>query len=84
MKLQVSLDEELVGRIDNCAENMYMSRSGFISMACVQYLNQNEFISSFNRVSNACKLVAEKGEVDDEIKKQFEDFERVCELINPK
>lgn len=40
MKVQVSLDEKLVERIDNYAFANYMSRSGLISFATTQYLNQ--------------------------------------------
>ena len=40
MKVQVSLDERLVERIDSFADANYMSRSGFISFATCQYLNQ--------------------------------------------
>ena len=42
MKVQVSLDEKLVERIDSYAAENYMSRSGFISFATSQYLNQSD------------------------------------------
>ena len=71
MKLQISLDDELVARIDNCADKNYMSRSGFISQACVQLLNQTELVSSVNRISYACQKVAETNHLDDETKEQF-------------
>ena len=40
MKVQVSLDERLVDRIDNYADANYMSRSGLISFVMSLYLNQ--------------------------------------------
>ena len=34
MKINVSLDDKLIERIDNYSENYYMSRSSFVSLAC--------------------------------------------------
>lgn len=81
MKLQISMDDELVARIDNCADNNYMSRSGFISQACVQLLNQTELVSSVNRISYACQKVAETNELDDETKQQFKEFEMLAKIL---
>lgn len=81
MKLQISLDDELVARIDSCADSNYMSRSGFISQACVQMLNQTEAVSSLVRISYACQKVAETNQLDDETKQQFKDFERIAKVL---
>lgn len=75
MKLQISLDDELVSRIDNCADRNYMTRSGFISQACVQFLNQNELVSSINRISYAVLKAAENNEIDEDTKRQMEEFQ---------
>lgn len=84
MKVQVSLDDELVQRIDLCAESMYTSRSGFIAMSCVQFLNQNELIAAINRMSYAFKMAAEKGYLEQEAVKQWEEMERLFSMIAPK
>lgn len=81
MKLQISLDDELVSRIDNCADKNYMSRSGFIAQACVQLLNQTELVSSINRISYACQKVAETNHLDDEAKQQFKEFELLAKIM---
>lgn len=81
MKLQISLDDELVSRIDNCADKNYMSRSGFISQACVQLLNQTELVSSINRISLACQKVSESNQLDDDIKRQFKEFELLAKIM---
>ena len=44
MKLQISLNDDLLARVDKYADDNYLSRSGLISQALVQYLNQNEYI----------------------------------------
>lgn len=81
MKLQISLDDELVARIDNCADKNYMSRSGFISQACVQLLNQTELVSSVNRISYACQKVAETNQLDEESQQQFKEFELLAKIM---
>lgn len=40
MKVQITLDDKLVERLDEYADNNYMSRSGLISFATTQFLNQ--------------------------------------------
>lgn len=84
MKLQISLDDELVARIDNCADQNYMSRSGFISQACVQLLNQTELVSSINRLSYAVQKVAETGTLDDETRQQLREFEVMVKIMTGK
>ena len=51
MKVQVSLDERLVERIDSYADANYTSRSGFISFVTSLYLNQVDVINESNKQS---------------------------------
>lgn len=81
MKIQISLDDELLARVDNCADANYMSRSGFISEACVQLLNQRELISSINRISYACQKVADTGILDEDTEALFKDFEIISKTL---
>lgn len=81
MKVQVSLDEKLVERIDNYADANYMSRSGLISFATTQYLNQADVILMVKDMAFAMRKISEKGTVDHETMEQLEDFERLCKMI---
>lgn len=81
MKLQISLDDELVSRIDNCADRNYMTRSGFISQSCVQFLNQNELVSSINRISYAVLKAAENNEIDEGTRRQLEEFQIMVKVM---
>lgn len=81
MKLQISLDDDLVKRIDNFSDENYMSRSGFISQACTKYLNEAEMFSAVKLMSLAMRKIADTGTIDDEAMKQLEDFERVAKFI---
>jgi metal-responsive CopG/Arc/MetJ family transcriptional regulator len=45
MKIQISIDDRLLERVDKYADENYMSRSGFASLAMSQYLNQNDMLN---------------------------------------
>lgn len=84
MKLQISLNDSLLERIDKFASNNYMSRSGLISLACTTYLGQNEMAIAVRDLSVAMNKIAEKGEVDPETKEKLEDFRRLAEVLSKK
>lgn len=84
MKVQLSLDDKLMERVDAYADNNYMSRSGLISFATTQFLNQADVISAINEMSLAMRKIADKGMVDDETRDQLEDFERICKMLTGK
>lgn len=81
MKVQISLDEKLVERIDNYANSNYMSRSGLISFATTQYLNQADAVLMLKDMSLAMRKISEKGNIDKETMQQLEDLERLCKMI---
>lgn len=81
MKINISLDDALVKRIENYADNNYMSRSGFISLACTQYLNSADVITAVKTLSLALNKIADTGEIDEETKKQLEDYERLANCL---
>lgn len=81
MKVNVTLDDELMQRVDNYADRNYMSRSGLISLAVTQYLNQQEVILAIKDVSLAIRKIADTGKMDHETIKQFEDFERLSKMF---
>ena len=81
MKVQVSLDDKLMERVDNYADNNYMSRSGLISLATTQFLNQADVFLMVKEMSLAMRKIAEKGTVDHESMEQLEDLERLCKLL---
>lgn len=81
MRVQISLDDDLMKRIDACADRNYMSRSGLISLACTQFLQQADAIEAVKRISFACQKVADAGSVDDETKKLLNDFEKLVGIV---
>ena len=83
-KVQISVDDELLKRIDNYSDRNYLSRSGFITLACSQYLNQAEVVTAVKDMALCMRKIADTGTVDEETQKQLEDFERLAQLLTGK
>lgn len=84
MKVQITMDDALVKRMDKAVEDNYTSRSGLISMALVQYLNQNEVVSAVRDLSLALRKIADTGSVDEQTQQQLDDFSRLAVLLTGK
>jgi len=80
MKVTISLDDDLMARIDRYADDNYMTRSGFISLSCTQYLNQNDVISSIKSIELAMRKIADTGQLDEDSIKDLEDFTRLINM----
>lgn len=83
-KVNISIDDDLIKRIDNYADSHYMSRSGLISIACDEYLSNREIWTILPDISVTLKKIADKGNVDHETMEKLEDFERFFKLFAPK
>lgn len=61
MKVGITLDKNLLERIDSCANDNYMSRSGFISLACTQFLKQtNDTSNPIKEMADYMRKISEK------------------------
>lgn len=80
-KVQISVDDELLERVDRIADANYMSRSGLISLACTQYINSQDVIIAVRDMSLAMRKIADTGSVDEETMSQLEDFERLSKML---
>ena len=83
MKVGITLDDELLKRIDTYADANYMSRSGLLSVAATQYLNALEVQTAIKDMSLAMRKIADTGKIDPEVREQLEDFERLARLLSP-
>lgn len=83
-KVQISVDENLLNQIDNAAEENYMSRSGFISFACAQYLQGRQVQRSIVEMTVLLRTIADRGTLDEETKKKLQEFEEFTKLITVK
>lgn len=80
-KITISLDDELVKRADNYADENYMSRSGLISIALTQYLNSADVTRAVKDLAFAMRKIADNGVVDEDTQRQLEDFERLSKML---
>lgn len=81
MKVQVSLDDELMKRIDEYADQNYMSRSGLISLAATQFLNAADVTKAIIDMSLCMRKIADTGKVDHETMEHLEDLERLSKML---
>lgn len=80
-KVQISIDDKLLERIDNYADDNYVSRSGLISLGMAEYLNAKEVIGLVKDMSLAVRKIADNSVVDDETMHKLEDFERLSKML---
>lgn len=81
MKVQLSLDEALMKRVDDYADENYMSRSGLISLATTQFLNAADVTKAVKDMAVCIRKIADTGEVDYETREQLEDLERLSKFL---
>lgn len=81
VKVNITLDEELLQRIETYADENYLTRSGLITLATSQFLLQAEASRAIVDMSLALRKIAETGTVSDDQLKQLEDFERFARML---
>ena len=82
MKINISLDDELVNRIDEYADYNYMSRSGLISLACTQYLNANEMTKAIKDMSVCIRKIADNNKLDDDTINKLNELDILCKMLS--
>ena len=81
MKVNVTLDDKLLSRLDAYADENYMSRSGLISLACTQYLNSADVVRVVKEMGVAINKIADMGGLDEDTQKQIEDLGRTMKFL---
>lgn len=81
MKVQVSVDDRLMERIDGFIDENYMTRSQFFSISANQYLCQLEAVKALSDISIAICKIADEGKISEEARRELESYERLCKAI---
>lgn len=81
MKIGITLDDNLVDRMDEYANANYMSRSGLISLSVSQFLNAAEVTKSISDIALCMRKIADTGTIDEETRRELEDFERLSKML---
>lgn len=84
MKVNITFNDELMKRVDEYAEQNYMTRSGLISFATTQFLNSVQLMSAVQEMSVCMRKIADTGEMDEETLEKLEDLERFIKVVTLK
>lgn len=81
MKINITMKDELIKRVEEYADENYISKSGTIAMAVNQFLNAQEMSKHIRIMAMAMKKISETNQLDDEIIQQLQDFERFAKVL---
>lgn len=80
-KINISIDDELLDKIDTLADENFTSRSGFISMGMTEFVKGKELVSAICGMSLSLAKIAAEGKVDEETQKELESFQLLCSKL---
>lgn len=80
-KIGITIDDELLKKLDLYADEMYTSRSGFITFSVRQIIASFEASNHMKDLTIAIKKLADNGQVDDSIIEKIVDFERLAKFV---
>lgn len=81
MKVQMSLNEDLVARADKYAKANYMTRSALVTTALNQFLLASELSSVLTEMSVCMRKIADTGSIDESTKKDIEELELLAKRL---
>ena len=81
MKVNITVNDDLMKRIDKYVKENYTNRSSFFSFSALQVLNSQDVVTFIRELTLAVKKVADSGVIDDETVQKLEDFERLAKML---
>lgn len=81
IKVQITMEEDLLNDVNDYCDKFYINRSVMVTQACLQLINQQKLVDSFQELSIAIRKCVESGEFNTDTKRQLEQFETFCKLI---
>ena len=81
VKVQITLEEDLLNQVDDYCDKNYMNRSWLISQSLVEVLNKQKMIYAIANISVSIRQVTESGNIDDDTRREFEKFEALCKIF---
>lgn len=82
MRVQLSLSEELVSKLDKYAKDNFMTRSALVSFACNQFLTSFEILDLMRQATLCIRKISDEGVVDEKAMKELEDMEYLLKMIS--
>lgn len=80
-RVQISIDDELLDRVDKYAEKNYLTRSGFITQAASEKLMQVEVIGAIKQLQIAISSIAKKETISKEDYDELQKFEIIANML---
>lgn len=81
-KINITMNDGLLAELDALAKKNYSSRSGMISIALANYIQQQRISDGLISVSAALQRIAETGVMSDKDKEDLEAFTKFIDLYN--
>lgn len=81
-KVQISMDEGLLARLDEFADRSFCTRSGAIAMAVSQLVLQDELQRSIRTMAVAMQRIAENNEIDEQSKQELAQLQSIAAMIS--
>lgn len=81
VKINVSIDDELLKEVDDYCDRMYLNRSYLICQQLQQVINMQKIVNSISDLSFALKKASEMGSIDEETERKMKEFETVAKLL---
>lgn len=84
VKVNVTIDEGLLERIDEYAEDNFISRSVLVQLATSQFLTANEATKALVEISLALKKIAQSGSFSEADLRQLQGLEQLAIMLSAK
>lgn len=80
-KVQITIDERLLEKIENYCDVNFLSRSGFFAHASREFLSSHEVARSLMELNVTLKRIADNNEIDEQTKSELEQFQATYNLL---
>ena len=84
VKVNVTIDEGLLERIDEYAEDNFITRSGLVQLAMSQFLTANEATNALVEISLSLKKIAQSGSFSEDDLRQLQGLEQLAIMLSAK
>ena len=81
MKVNISINDDLLKQVDEFAERNYSNRSAVISNAVQSYMLQASIPYYLGQIAVTMKTISENNAIDDDSKKKLAEFEQLSRLL---
>lgn len=81
MKISISIDDELLKKVDEYKDKHFLKRSAVFSIAVGNLILQDEMVKTLKAMQSALETVSQGKELTDEDKEKMDQFEFLCKTI---